>query len=144
MVIIGDGPERKRLQKLANKNIEFKGFVDDEATVEYYQNCRAFVFAGSDDFGIAPVEAMAAGKPVLALRDGGALETVIEGKTGEFFDAPIIELLADGVRRITETNYDYKFIRKHSEQFSTKRFIKEIDNYIKKIIDTDNNDKESS
>jgi len=144
LVIIGDGPERKRLQKLANKNIEFKGFVDDEATVEYYQNCRAFVFAGSDDFGIAPVEAMAAGKPVLALRDGGALETVIEGKTGEFFDAPIIELLADGVRRITETNYDYKFIRKHSEQFSTKRFIKEIDNYIKKIIDTDNNDKESS
>ena len=78
-----------------NKNIELKGFLDDETTVQYYQNCRAFIFAGSDDFGIAPVEAMAAGKPVLALRDGGALETIIEGKTGEFFDAPIIELLVN-------------------------------------------------
>lgn len=138
LLIIGDGPERKRLQKLANKNIEFKGFLDDETTVEYYQNCRAFIFAGSDDFGIAPVEAMAAGKPVLALRDGGALETVVEGKTGEFFDAPIIELLADGVRRVTENSYDTKSIRKHAEQFSTSRFIKEIQQYINNIIDSNN------
>lgn len=140
LVIIGDGPERKRLQKLANKNVELKGFLDDETIVEYYQNCRAFIFAGSDDFGIAPVESMAAGKPVLALREGGALETIVEGKTGEFFDAPIIELLADGVRRITDNTYDYKYIRKHSEQFSTKRFIKEIEDYIKQIIHQKNND----
>lgn len=138
LIIIGDGPERKRLQNLANKNIEFKGFLDDETTVQYYQNCRAFIFAGSDDFGIAPVEAMAAGKPVLALRDGGALETIVEGKTGEFFDAPIIELLADGVRRLTESSYDYKYIRKHSEQFSTERFIKEIQQYLDKIINSNN------
>jgi glycosyltransferase involved in cell wall biosynthesis len=117
-----------------------KGFLDDETTVQYYQNCRAFIFAGSDDFGIAPVEAMAAGKPVLALREGGALETIIEGKTGEFFDAPIIELLADGVRRLTESEYDTKYIRKHAEQFSTKRFINEIETYINKIIDKNNND----
>jgi len=141
LVIIGDGPERKRLQRLAGPNIEIKGFLDDETTVKYYQNCRAFIFAGSDDFGIAPVEAMAAGKPVLALRDGGALETIIEGKTGEFFDAPIIELLADGVRRITENTYDYKFIRKHSEQFSTNIFINNIEKYINKIITNNNNDK---
>jgi glycosyltransferase involved in cell wall biosynthesis len=144
LVIIGDGPERKRLQKLAGPNVEIKGFLDDETTVEYYQNCRAFIFAGSDDFGIAPVEAMAAGKPVLALRDGGALETIIEGKTGEFFDAPIIELLADGVRRITEKNYDYKFIRKHAEQFSTSVFINNIEKYINKTIETNNNDKSAS
>lgn len=141
LVIIGDGPERKRLQKLAGPNVEIKGFLDDETTVEYYQNCRAFIFAGSDDFGIAPVESMAAGKPVLALRDGGALETIIEGKTGEFFDAPIIELLADGVRRITENTYDYKLIRKHSERFSTSVFINNIEKYINKTIENNNNDK---
>ena len=141
LVIIGDGPERKRLEKLAGPNVELKGFLEDDIIVEYYQNCKAFIFAGSDDFGIAPVEAMAAGKPVLALRDGGALETIIEGKTGEFFDAPIIELLADGVRRLTESEYDTKYIRKHAEQFSTKRFINEIETYINKIIDKNNNDK---
>jgi glycosyltransferase involved in cell wall biosynthesis len=141
LVIIGDGPERKRLDKLAGPNVEIKGFLDDDLTVEYYQNCKAFIFAGSDDFGIAPVEAMAAGKPVLALRDGGALETVIEGKTGEFFDAPIIELLADGVRRITENTYDTEYIRKHSEQFSTQRFINEIEKYTNQIIDKNRNDK---
>lgn len=143
LVIIGDGPERKRLEKLAGPNIELKGFLDDETTVEYYQNCKAFIFAGSDDFGIAPVEAMAAGKPVLALRAGGALETIIEGKTGEFFDAPIIELLADGVRRITENKYDYKYISKHAQQFSTKRFINEIENYIKKTIEAHNDNSAS-
>lgn len=141
LVIIGDGPERKRLEKLAGKNVEIKGFLEDDITVEYYQNCKAFIFAGSDDFGIAPVEAMAAGKPVLALRDGGALETIIEGKTGEFFDAPIIELLADGVRRITESKYDAQYIRQHAEQFSTQRFINEIESYINKITDKNNNDK---
>lgn len=139
LVIIGDGPERKRLEKLAGPNVELKGFLDDETTVKYYQNCRAFIFAGIDDFGIAPVEAMAAGKPVLALRDGGALETVVEGKTGEFFDAPIIELLADGVRRITENIYDTDYIGKHAQQFSSKRFVKEIQTYIDNIMkDNDN------
>ena len=140
LIIIGDGPERQRLEKLAESNVEIKGFLDDETTVEYYQNCRGFVFAGSDDFGIAPVEAMAAGKPVLALREGGALETIIEGKTGEFFDAPIVELLADGVRRITEKTYDTAYIRRHAEKFSTKRFIEEIKTYINTVTTTHNND----
>ncbi|MEX0596950.1 MAG: glycosyltransferase [Candidatus Paceibacterota bacterium] len=141
LVIIGAGPEQRRLKKLAGSNIELKGFLDDDTTIQYYQNCRAFIFAGSDDFGIAPVEAMAAGKPVLALRDGGALETIIEGKTGEFFDSPSIELLADGIRRLTETSYDSKYIRKHAEQFSTKKFITEIESYINKIMDKNNNEK---
>jgi len=141
LVIIGDGSERKRLEKLAGPNVEIKGFLEDDIAVQYYQNCRAFIFAGSDDFGIAPVEAMAAGKPVLALREGGALETIIEGKTGEFFDAPIVELLADGVRRINEKTYDYKYIRKHAEQFSVGVFINNMEKYINKIITTNNNDK---
>lgn len=140
LVIIGDGPERKRLMQLAGPNVEIKGFLEDEVVVEYYQNCRGFIFAGSDDFGIAPVEAMAAGKPVLALREGGALETIQEGKTGEFFDAPIVELLADGVRRIIEGNYDTHYIRKHAEQFSTQRFITEINTHINTVIKSHTNE----
>lgn len=140
LVIIGDGPEYKRLTQLAEPHVELKGFLDDETVVEYYQNCRGFIFAGSDDFGISPVEAMAAGKPVLALREGGALETIIEGKTGEFFDAPIVELLADGVRRIMEGKYDADSIRRHAEQFSTQRFLKEIKTYINHTIKTHNNE----
>jgi glycosyltransferase involved in cell wall biosynthesis len=130
LVIIGDGPERERLTKLAEPNIEIKGFLDDATIVEYYQNCRGFIFAGSDDFGIAPVEAMAAGKPVLALREGGALETIIEGKTGEFFDAPIVELLADGVRRLMDNTYDSEYISQYAQQYSTQRFVSEIKKYI--------------
>jgi len=136
LVIIGDGPDRKRLQKMSESNIKFKGFLTDSEIVEYYQNCKAFIFAGKDDFGIAPVEAMAAGKPVLAYRRGGATETVIEGVTGEFFDAPIVELLADGVRRIIENEdkYDPKIIRKRAEEFSTDIFVKSIKSLVEENV----------
>ncbi len=136
LVIIGDGPDKKRLEKLSESNIKFKGFLNDDEIVKYYQNCRAFIFAGKDDFGIAPVEAMAAGKPVLAYRQGGATETVIEGVTGEFFDSPIVELLADGVRRIIENEdkYNPDIIRKRAEEFGTDVFIKKIKNLVEEKI----------
>ncbi len=134
LVVVGDGPERKRLEKMAASNVTFTGFLTDEEVVDYYQRCRGFVFAGSDDFGIAPVEAMAAGKPVLAYRDGGATETVIEGVTGEFFDAPIVELLADGVRRMleNESGYDPETIRAQAEKFSAEEFDRQIQEYIER------------
>lgn len=139
LVIVGDGADRKRLEKIAGENITFTGFLPDEDVVKYYENCRGFIFAGSDDFGIAPVEAMAAGKPVLALREGGALETIIEGETGEFFDAPIVELLADGVRRLieNESQYDVKNISKHASQFSQERFDKEFKKFVDSKIQQD-------
>ena len=93
-MIIGDGQDRKRLEKLAEKNIKFLGFQSEEKLCQYYQNCYAFIFSGEDDFGITPVEAMSFGRPVLAFRKGGLTETMIEGVTGEFFDDPIPEILS--------------------------------------------------
>ncbi len=130
LVIIGDGPEKERLKSRIEKgkNIKLVGFVSDDELSSYYQNCRAFIMPQEEDFGITPIEAMSYGKPVLALRKGGAIETIIEGKTGEFFDDPIPEALADGVRRLNENyqNYDQDFIKKHTEKFSGTKFREKI------------------
>jgi len=132
LVIIGTGPERLNLERIAKKNIKFLGWKSDEVVAEYYKNCTAFIFSSEDDFGIAPVEAMSYGKPVLAYRRGGATETIIEGKTGEFFDYQNPAVLADGIRRLRQnlSNYDPKFISKHSQKFSQERFKKEFKNFI--------------
>jgi len=135
LVVIGEGPERKRLAKLAGPKIKFKGFLPEERVQVYRKNCRAFIFPGEDDFGIAPVQALKAGRPVLALRAGGATETVIEGVNGEFFDWPLPEILADGVRRLLENYaaYDPEIIKKSVEKFGEKRFKEEIEGFVKKI-----------
>jgi len=135
LVIIGDGPEKFDLQRIAKKNIKFLGFQPNEIVKKYYQNCTAFIFPSEDDFGIAPVEAMSYGKPVLAYRKGGALETIIEGKTGEFFNYQNSAILADGVRRLRLNlkNYNPEFISRHVQQFSEERFKKEILEFVNKF-----------
>jgi glycosyltransferase involved in cell wall biosynthesis len=135
LVIIGQGPERKKLQRKAKKNIKFLGWKSDEIVAKYYKNCIAFIFPSDDDFGIAPVEAMSYGKPVLAFKKGGALETIIEGKTGEFFDFQNVAVLADGVRRLrlNPDKYDPKFISSHAQKFSRQRFEKEFKEFIDKL-----------
>jgi glycosyltransferase involved in cell wall biosynthesis len=136
LVIIGDGPEKRKLKKMAKKNIKILGWQPEEITAEYYQNCRAFIFPGEDDFGIAPVEAMSHGKPVLAYRKGGVTETVIEGKTGEFFNYENPAILADCVRRFRlkpANYYDPKLISEHAQKFSKERFKKEILEFINKV-----------
>ena len=135
LIIIGDGQDRKRLEKIAGGNIKFLGFQPEEKLGQYYQNCYAFIFPGEDDFGITPIEAMSFGKPVLAFRKGGAMETIIEGVTGEFFDDPIPEILADGIRRIKNNynNYNPEKIKLHAEKFSRKKFEENIRNIIEKL-----------
>ncbi len=137
LVVIGQGPERKNLEKMARKNIKFLGWQSDETTKKYFRNCRAFIFPGEDDFGIAPVEAMSYGKPVLAYRKGGAIETIIEGVTGEFFDDPATESLADGIRRllINVNSYNPILIRKRAEKFSSERFEMEIKEFVLRILE---------
>lgn len=136
LVIIGDGPEKGKLQRLAKKNIKFLDWQSDEKVKDYYRKCTAFIFPSEDDFGIAPVEAMSYGKPVLAFRKGGATETIIEGKTGEFFDFQHPAVLADGMRRLRNDfkKYDPKFISEHSKKFNKKRFEKEIKAFVDKVI----------
>ena len=128
LIMVGEGREEKKLRRLQGPNISFRGFVPDEELARLYAGARAVIFPSDDDFGIVPVEAMAHGTPVLALRRGGATETVVEGVTGEFFDEPIEELLADCVRRFLEQehSYDREVIRAHAAQFSAERFRTEI------------------
>jgi glycosyltransferase involved in cell wall biosynthesis len=88
LVIIGEGPDRKRLEQMADDRIEFLGRQPDQIVNYYLARCRALLFPGEEDFGMAPLEANAAGRPVIAYNSGGATETVVDGKTGVFFDRP--------------------------------------------------------
>ena len=132
LVIIGQGPERKRLQKMIGEsgNIKLSGFVPDEELPNYYENCLAYLICNEEDFGISSVEAMFFGKPVLALRKGGSTESVIKGETGEFFDREDEESLKEGVNlihgKIKKRHYDSQKISKHAENFGFERFKKEM------------------
>lgn len=128
LVIIGDGPAKKELRMAAGKNIHFLGRRDDETIATYYRHAKAFIMPQEEDFGLTPIEATQFGVPTLALRKGGALETIKEGITGEFFDDPIPEALADGVRRLNENyrNYRPDMIKSCAKQFSTEIFRKKI------------------
>lgn len=128
LVIIGDGPIKKNLQKMAGKNISFLGELPDNEIIRYYSQCRAFIMPQEEDFGLTPIEAMSFGKPVLALAKGGATETLIEGVTGEFFDDPIPEALADGMRRLNEnySKYSPLAIKSQTEKFSRNKFQSQI------------------
>ena len=135
LVIIGDGPCYKKLksQITNHKQIRMLGRLDDNTIATYYRHAKAFIMPQEEDFGLTPLEAMSFGKPVLALHKGGALETLREGITGEFFDDPIPEALADGVRRLNENyrNYRIELIKSHAKQFSKETFKKEIENLVK-------------
>lgn len=136
LLIIGEGEQKKYLQKIAGKNVKFLGFVSGKNLPGYYQNARALVFPGEDDFGIAPVEAMAAGTPVIALRRGGAKETIIEGETGDFFDYPAAPLIAEAIVRFAgnEKKYNREAIVRRAQKFSRQRFEKEIKEYIQNKV----------
>ena len=120
--IAGDGPERKRLQDAAGASVRFLGSVAPDELPRLYARARFFVLPGEEDFGIAPVEAQAAGRPVLALRRGGALETVIEGETGAFFSRPTVESLLEGIAAIDKLQPDPLRLHEHATRFDTARF----------------------
>jgi glycosyltransferase involved in cell wall biosynthesis len=137
LVIIGAGPERRKLEKIAGPNIKFLGWQEDEDVRRYYSECKALIFPGEEDFGITAVEAMSFGKPVLAFRKGGLMESVVEGVTGEFFDDLNPAVLADGVRRLLENydNYNSDIIRQRAEEFSEKKFRDKIIQIIERNSD---------
>jgi len=128
LVIIGEGEDLSHLKKLAGFSIDFLGWQKEANKIEYFRNCRALIFPGEEDFGIVPVEAMAAGKPVIAYRKGGALETIVDGKTGIFFDQPTSSALAAALRQFMtqEDKFDAQLIAQHAQKFNKERFKTEM------------------
>lgn len=124
LIVIGRGSETGKLRKLAKENIFLMDDLTDEKVLEYYQNCIAVIFPGEDDFGIVPLEAQACGKPVIAFRAGGALETIIEGKTGEFFNLQNPESLIKVIKDFDPQKYKPEDCRKNSEKYSAEIFRK--------------------
>ena len=120
--IAGKGRDQARLQAMAGPSVRFLGPVSDDELGRLLARCRAFVFPGKEDFGIAPVEAMAAGRPVIAYAGGGALETVAEGATGTFFDQHTQASLAEAVHRFEAAAFDPVTIRAYARQFDVKVF----------------------
>jgi glycosyltransferase involved in cell wall biosynthesis len=122
LVIIGDGPDRERLQKLAGPKTVFLGQQPDEQVNHYASRCRALLFPGEEDFGMVPLEVNAAGRPVIAYRGGGALETVVEGVTGLFFDQPDAESLIEAIEDFESRIWHQPMLRKHAEKFDRRVF----------------------
>ena len=129
--IVGEGPLRKRLQRMAKPNIEFLGWVDDEALPRLYASCQALIFPGEEDFGIVPLEAQASGRPVIAYGAGGALETIIpfngdrlEAPTGIFFYEQTVAALVDAVRLFERQSgrFDAPQLRRQAAKFSRPNF----------------------
>ena len=128
LIIVGDGPELNRLKRLANgnANIIFLGLVSDYKLPELYAKCQAVIFPQEEDFGLVPLEAMASGRPVIAYRAGGALETVVDGQTGVFFDEQSEIDLALAVGRYYETGFAPDKIREHALKFDKQVFKEKI------------------
>ena len=128
--IVGIGRDRARLEARATPNIEFLGRVDDETLADLYANCRGYLFPGEEDFGIAPVEAQAVGKPVVAYAAGGSLDTVLDGETGVLFPHQTPKDLADAVRRLETLSFDPERIRRNAERFSVSVFRERFTSYV--------------
>jgi glycosyltransferase involved in cell wall biosynthesis len=130
LIVIGDGPENKRLRKLADRNTTFLTSVGDHEMANHFQSALGYIFPGVDDFGIVAVEAMAAGTPVIAYRKGGALDYVIDGKTGLFFDKQDVRSLVKALEIATTKSFKYDAIAEHAEQFSVKSFARNMKSFV--------------
>mgnify|MGYP005836237117 CR=1 FL=1 len=131
----GRGRDLERLKALAGPTVEFLGFVPDDQLPDLMARCKAFLFPGLEDFGITPVQAQAAGRPVIAYRGGGALDTVIPGVTGELFDDLTVESLMEAMEAFDERRYPVSALRAHAERFDTTRFHQKIHAYVEQAWD---------
>jgi glycosyltransferase involved in cell wall biosynthesis len=133
LLIVGEGRDRSRLEAMAKPNVRFLGRLPDAEVRRLLAGCRAFLFPGLEDFGIAPVEAQAAGRPVIAYGAGGALDTVIDGKTGLLFGEQTVEAVVAAVRRyeaLGDAYFDPAALRRHALRFSAGRFREELGSFV--------------
>ena len=132
--IIGEGSWKEDLQKMAGPTVQFLGNVDDKKLQEYYQNCTALIFPAVEDFGLTVVEAQAFGKPVIAFRGGGALETIKEGKTGLFFDRQTKDSLVQALKLFMTVSFDPKESKRNAVRFSQSTFKSAFLKLVKHVI----------
>jgi glycosyltransferase involved in cell wall biosynthesis len=123
--VLGDGPDRRRLENMAGPTVKFSGHVSDDEVRRKLATCLALIFPGEEDFGMTPVEAQASGRPVIAFSAGGALETVVEGETGRFFREPTVESLAEVLRSFEDT-FDRAALRASAERFDKHAFVEKL------------------
>ncbi|MEK6221786.1 MAG: glycosyltransferase family 4 protein [Chloroflexota bacterium] len=132
LIVLGDGPQAEYLKEISGENVTFMGYQSNETVANYLNRAKAFVFAAEEDFGITPVEAQAAGCPVIAYGKGGALETVIDGETGMFFKEQTPDSLAMAVEEFEKTGkkFEVKKLRYNADRFSKERFKREMENIV--------------
>jgi glycosyltransferase involved in cell wall biosynthesis len=136
LVVIGDGPDHKRLEKLAERNVTFLSKVNDNEIVDHFQSALGFIMPNMDDFGIVAVEALAAGTPVIAYNRGGSLDYIKEGKTGLFFKKQTVESLTAALEQALSKNFNYSAIAEHAETYSVASFQKNMRMFIKDTLNT--------
>jgi glycosyltransferase involved in cell wall biosynthesis len=133
LIVIGEGPELERLRSIAGATVEFLGRQPDAVVSDYARRCKALLFPGEEDFGIAPLEINAAGRPVIAFRAGGALETVVENVTGVFFDQPVPASLADAIVRYEKQGWNAATIRAHALRFDGGVFATRVRAFVDQV-----------
>ncbi|MBN1902669.1 glycosyltransferase [Candidatus Sumerlaeota bacterium] len=134
LFVAGTGPEEKKLEKIAGSNVRFLGWQSDHDLRELYRNCRALIFTPEEDFGIVPLEAMACGKPVIAFGKGGALDTIVEGKTGLFFMEQTPQAVNRAIGSFDPEQFDSAALRKHAENFSRGNFLIRLRDFFRKKV----------
>lgn len=134
LIVVGGGSEAKQLRRLAGDTISFTGAVDDTEVTKLLLGCRALIFPTDEDFGITPLEAMACGKPVIALERGGVTETVVEAKTGTFFNRQTPTSLSRAVERLDTMKLDPAVIHRRAEEFSEDQFVSRLRDIVARHI----------
>jgi len=134
LVIIGSGSEEKKLRRMAGPTVRFVGSLTDEDVAAYYEQCTALLFPGEEDFGLTILEAQAFGKPVIAYKKGGALETIVEGKTGVFFSTQSKDSLQEVLRTFDPKHFSRRDSLKQAEKFGREKFKQEFMRLVSSII----------
>jgi glycosyltransferase involved in cell wall biosynthesis len=136
LVLVGKGPEERRLRAVAPPSVRMMSNVGSEALRELYRTCHAFVQPGEEDFGISAVEALACGAPVAALGRGGARDSIRQGENGFLYDDETAECLADAVEKIGRTRFDYTAVRATALPFARERFVREFKQAVAEVRET--------
>ena len=130
LTVVGGGGELDNLRRLAGPETTFVGTVDDATLAHHLRGADALLFPGEEDFGMVPLESMASGRPVIAYGKGGAVETVIDGRTGVLFSEQSVDSLVDAIERFDKMEFDPVITRTHAEQFATKAFVEALTAFV--------------